>query len=66
MPGADKQDFIIIARYDVEGKINYDTRAYTVSENGYCVDEELMRELNEKYSDAEEYPVTELFVMPHD
>ncbi|MDE7252314.1 MAG: hypothetical protein K2O32_05150 [Acetatifactor sp.] len=66
VPGADKQDFIIIARYDVEGKINYDTRAYTVSGNGYCVDEELTRELNEKYSDAEEYPVTELFVMPHD
>ncbi len=64
--GADKKDYIIIARYDVEGKINYDTRVYTVSENGYCVDEELMRELNEKYSDVEEYPITELFVMPHD
>lgn len=64
--GADKKDYIIIARYDVEGEINYDTRAYTVSDNGYCVDEELMRELNEKYSDVEEYPITELFVMPHD
>lgn len=64
--GVDKKDYIIIARYDVEGKINYDTRAYTVSDNGYCVDEELMRELNEKYSDVEEYPITELFVMPHD
>lgn len=64
--GEGKKDYIIIARYDVEGKINYDTRAYTVSENGYCVDEELMQELNEKYSDAEEYPITELFVMPHD
>lgn len=64
--GMDKRDWVIIARYDVDGKINYDTRAYTVSENSYCVDEKLMQEFNEKYSDAEEYPMTELFVMPHD
>lgn len=64
--GTDKREWIIIARYDVEGKFYYDTRAYTVSENGYCVDAELIQELNEKYGDAEEYPITELFVMPHD
>lgn len=60
------RDFIIIARYDVDGKNCYDTRAYMQSGKSYCVDEELMQELNEKYRDVEEYPIIELFEMPHD
>ena len=64
--GTDKSDLIVIARYESEGKTYYDTRAYVWNENAWCVDEELMRELNEKYTDAEEYPIAELFQMPHD
>lgn len=64
--GTGKKELVSIARYDVGGEIHYDTRTYMRSENGYCADEKLMRELNGKYSDVEEYPIAELFDMPHD
>lgn len=64
--GSGKRELVSIARYDVGGEIHYDTRTYMQSENGYCADEKLMQELNGKYGDVEEYPIAELFDMPHD
>lgn len=51
----------VIAAYETDSGICYDTRLYSWNGTGYDAEEELMQELNEKYGDAEAYPVEELY-----
>ncbi len=62
--GIDGTDVIMVAKYEADGKEYYDTRIYVKSESGYSADEALIRKLNEKYSEAVEYPIEELFMLP--
>lgn len=59
-------DFIIIARYEAEEGVYYDTRIYEWTEEGYLPNYEWMDELNRKYYNVEEYPVEQLIELPHD
>lgn len=60
MTGDGRAELLIIARYDKEGRKYFDTRVYEINENGIGVNYDLIRELNEKYCDVEEYPVEEV------
>lgn len=64
--GIDNTDVIMVAvaEYEADGKTYYDTRIYVKSENGYRADTALIQKLNEKYSEAAEYPIEELFTLP--
>ena len=59
-------DFIVVARYEVEEGIYYDTRIYAWTEEGYLPDYELMEEMNQKYYNTENYPVEQIMELPHD
>lgn len=60
--------WIAVATYEMDGKQYYDTRIYTPDEGGYgyVVNEAMTEELNDLYSDVEEYPVWKIIEMPHD
>ena len=53
-------DLLAIAIYEKDGNEYYDTRVYEESEDGYVVNTALTQELNEKYHDAEDYPVWDI------
>ena len=59
-------DILAIAVYEKDGNEYYDTRVYEESEDGYIVNTALTQELNEKYHDAEDYPVWDVMSMPGD
>ncbi len=53
-------DILLVARYEGESGMRYDTRVYVGKETGYVPDEIWMDELNEAYSGVKEYPVLEV------
>ena len=53
-------DILAIAVYEKDGNEYYDTRVYEESGDGYVVNTALTQELNEKYHDAEDYPVWDI------
>jgi hypothetical protein len=59
-------DLLFIACYEVEDEVYYDTRVYVGNEAGYALDSILTQKLNEKYYNAEEYPLWEVLELPHD
>lgn len=59
-------DILLIASYEVEDQIYYDTRVYTECEEGYVFDDILTKELNKKYYNIGEYPVEDVLELPHD
>ena len=59
-------DVIVIAVYEKDGNEYYDTRVYEERENGFIVNVALSQELNEKYYNAENYPVENIISMPGD
>ena len=61
-----KADFILIARYEVEEGVYYDTRVYEWTEEGYLPNDEWMDELNRKYYNTDQYPVEQIMELPHD
>lgn len=62
----EKTILLAVATYEKDGKEYYDTRVYDINENDISVNDGLTQELNEKYSDVEDYPVEEIIQMPHD
>ncbi|MDE7323566.1 MAG: hypothetical protein K2N73_12790 [Lachnospiraceae bacterium] len=59
-------DLLIVARYEKEDKQYFDTRVYELKDNNAYINNNLCQELNEKYADAEDFPVEEVIAMPHD
>lgn len=59
--GDGRKEVLIIARYERDGRKYFDTRVYEITENGFCVNEHLVQELNAKYHDAENYPLHKLY-----
>ena len=57
-------DVIVIAVYEKDGNEYYDTRVYEEGEQGFVVNIALTQELNEKYYNAEDYPVGEIVALP--
>lgn len=57
----DATGLAVVAIYDVNGKRCYDMRIYRWDKTGYSAEGKLMQELNEQYSNKEDYPVEELY-----
>ena len=57
-------DVIVIAVYEKDGNEYYDTRVYEEREKGFVVNAALTQELNEKYYNAENYPVEDIISLP--
>ncbi|MDE6362758.1 MAG: hypothetical protein K2L86_00580 [Lachnospiraceae bacterium] len=57
---------VIVASYDVNGEMCYDTRIYRWNGTSYSAEVELMQEFNEQYSNAQNYPVEELYYLSLD
>lgn len=59
MTGNGRAELFIIPRYEKDGRKYFDTRIYEMNENGASVKDDLIRKLNEKYCNVEDYPVEE-------
>ena len=58
-------DVFVIATYEANGNMYYDTRVYEASGNGYVMNATLTQELNEKYYNVEDYPVEDVISLPN-
>jgi hypothetical protein len=64
--GGEEYMFFIIASYELDGELYYDTRIYKKSDDGYVPDHALMKQLNDEYFDVDDYPVEKIIMMPSD
>lgn len=61
--GSDARDVIAVAKYEADGKEYFDTRIYVKNGDGYSPDAALIKNLNERFGAADEYPIEEIFVL---
>lgn len=62
----DSVKLFLVAKYEKDGMEYYDTRIYDEATEGFRVNEKLMKELNNKYSNVANYPVEEVVNLPND
>lgn len=62
----DIPELLVIAKYDVDGRVCYDTRIYESDGTGFAVNDELTQKMNQKYRDVDDYPIAEIMDLPHD
>lgn len=59
-------ELLVVAQYEVEGRICYDTRVYEAAGKNFVVHDQLTQEMNQKYCEADDYPIGEIIDLPHD
>lgn len=59
-------ELLVVAQYEVKGRICYDTRVYEAAGKNFVVHDQLTQEMNQKYCEAADYPIGEIIDLPHD